>query len=307
MRNTLRNPIFKALAAMALLGAAAWAQKEQLATVQPYEAESGRAFRVTILGKTELCDPQFSHQAAKTGKGTLDLSAMAVNNPVAKCTAGPHDYKVDFDVPALQAGKYEVTIALGPACLYANPMCEIAIMPQYAGALTVRDSADLTFAIRPKRVAPDKAFDLFLTGKNITCGDEFSNLHAAADGNILRVSFTDKPNPAALCPAILTEYGPTFKVPALAEGTYQVFATRMPFCNTAGPCPLALVAPQLAGALVVAEGSVGILEDGTSGSAAPRQASQGRSLRVDLTRGTVAGAWKDATRDLSGRNLPPSR
>ncbi|MDB5103803.1 MAG: hypothetical protein JWP91_1492 [Fibrobacteres bacterium] len=298
-----RRAFHRAIAAALLAGAACLAQTDPSAAVAPREAESGIAFRVTVSGKTTLCNPQFSRRQALSGNGTLDLSVMAVNDPVAKCTAGEHDYHTDFEIPALKAGKYAVTIALNPACLYETPMCKIAVIRESAGDLVVRDSASLAYAIRPKRVAAGKPFELFLTGKDFTCGNVFSDLSAAVDGNVVRVRFTDKPNPAALCPAVLKDYGPTFQVPALAAGTYQVYALRSPYCSSAGPCPLALVAPQLSGALA-AEGADAIAP---SSKALSPAAAAGRAVRVDARGGKVTAAWKGGSRDLTGKGGHPGK
>jgi hypothetical protein len=99
-----------------LLTANLWAQtRTQTAYVSPAMAQSNLAFTVTISGKTSLCSPQFSNQKVVVEKNTLHLTVMAVNDPVAKCVAGDHDYKLDFDIPAIKAGDYELNVYLQPA------------------------------------------------------------------------------------------------------------------------------------------------------------------------------------------------
>ena len=55
------------------------------------------------------------------------------------------------------------------------------------------------------------------------------------------------------------DYGPTFTVPAMRAGTYQVFATMNPYCAPNSPCPLMMAAPSLAGALVVSKSTTKIV------------------------------------------------
>ncbi|GEM_PF-3858296 len=311
-RASSKHPSTASLALIPLAMAAAfssgWGQKvkEQVVSISPYQAESGKAFQVTLSGKTDLCNPRFSHWQVQVGEGTLSLTVLAENDPVAKCAAGPHDYATDFSIPAMKAGSYEVNAFLPPACAFAPNPCPIAYMPLYGGTLTVQDSAKLNFAIRPKQVAADKEFDLFVTHKDFTCGNEFSNLSSYVSGHSLYVQFTNRPHPEALCPAVLTDHGPTIKVPAMKGGVYQVFATAMPYCGTPGPCPLALMAPQLAGALTVGDGATAIFRPADNGSREGSEignngkAEKGR-LRFD-TRLGVMGWWRGAAVTLTGRS-----
>lgn len=224
-------------------------------SVTPHQAEAGKDFRVTVSGKTDLCMPIWSYISAKEQGGILTLSAAGANNPLAKCTAGPHDFSLDFLVPALKAGSYEVRFQRHLPCEFEKPQCEPFIFPDSGGTLVVVDRAKLSFSIKPRAAAANKSFDLFLTNKDFTCGNTYSNLNVGVRGWQVMLSFTNKPNPAAICPAIEADYGPTFKVPALAYGIYQVMAVMSPWCDSKGPCPLAPIAPQLAGALDI--GSVG--------------------------------------------------
>ena len=241
------------------------------ASISPYEAESGKAFAVTVSGKTDLCMPIFSHIEANAGTGELWLTAMAENNPLGKCTAGPHDYQLDFDIPALKAGEYNVMVTLKPPCLYQEPRCKIPEFPDSAGTLTVRDSAKLDYHIKPSHTPALKSFRMMVTNKNFKCSDEYLDLSVAVRGWQIIATFTNHPNPQGLCPAVLTDYGPTFTVPALESGTYQVFAAPKPYCAS-GICPIGLVAPQLAGALEArgqADGAVIWVEPGKVAAGMP--------------------------------------
>ncbi|MEO6094401.1 MAG: hypothetical protein ABIW76_01535 [Fibrobacteria bacterium] len=274
----------------------------QTVSVSPSQAESGQPFQVTLSGKSGLCAPIFTRHEVTVDAGVLNLSVMGVSNPAALCAVGEqeHEFHTDFNVPALKAGKYEVAARLLPACSYENPPCMPIRDPvEYGGILEARDSADMSFAIRPKRAAKDKAFELFVFGRNFTCGNEFSNLSFNVSGHSLNVSFTNRPHPEALCPAVLADHGPTFQLPAMASGVYQVFATAMPYCGTTGPCPLALVAPQLSGALTVGDGTVSLQRSIRQG--AEEKPGVGMvSLSIDHRLG-VRGWWHAAPVSLTGR------
>lgn len=96
-----------------ILSATLWAQTQvQTVFINPNQVESGKSFQVTLSGKSSLCNPQFSHHQTTVTNGSIQLTVMAVNDPLAKCTAGDHDYKTDFELPALKAGQYTVTASL---------------------------------------------------------------------------------------------------------------------------------------------------------------------------------------------------
>ncbi len=219
------------------------------ATIGPKEAESGHAFTLTVYGKTQLCMPIFSRQSAEAVKtGSLHLSVMAENNPLGKCTAGDHDYQVDFDIPALKAGEYAVSITLQPPCAYTEPRCLVPVVTDSAGTLTVRDSAKLVYQIKPKLTPSLKSFPMRVIHSGFKCDDVFTNLTVAVRGWQIFTTYTKPPHNGGICPAVITDYGPVFTVPALEAGTYQVFATETPYCSN-GLCPPIILDPLLAGSL----------------------------------------------------------
>lgn len=292
------------LAASCLPITALWAQTpDQVAYLSPNQAESGKPFQVTVSGKTTLCNPRFSHHSVRTGDGILYLTVLAENDPLSKCSAGEHDYATDFRIPALNADTLEVELYLPPACAFSSSPCPIANQPFYAGRLFIRDSASLYYAVRPKRVDADKAFDLFLTRKDFTCGNEFSSLATNISGHSLFLTYTSRLHPEALCPAILLDYGPTFKVPAMKPGVYQVFASPMPYCPTPEPCPLKadLPAPSLSGALTVGDGTVSLQPSVNPSGKEKPEAGRGR-LSIDDRLG-VRGWWHAAAVSLTGRRV----
>jgi hypothetical protein len=287
---------------------APWAQLQaqpQTVSVSPNQAESGKPFQVTLTGKSGLCAPIFSRHEVSVDEapaqhGVLNLTVMGVSNPAALCTPGEHEYRTDFNVPALKAGAYEVALRVLPACSYENPPCMPIRDPvEYGGILEVRDSASLHYAFRPKRVDKDKPFDLSVFHEDFSCGNEYSNPSASVAGHSLMISFTNRPRPEAPCPAVLAGYGPTLQVPALQSGVYQVFVTAMPYCGTQGPCPLALVAPMLSGALTVGDGVVSLRPSIRPGVKEKPGAGRG-GLSIDNRLG-VRGWWHSAAVSLTGR------
>jgi hypothetical protein len=296
-------------AATATIAAAQPGEPVQTVYVTPNQAESGKPFQVFLSGKTSLCAPQFSRHEAKAENGVVNFTVMAVSNPAANCTGEVTDFKTEFVVPGLKAGEYKVEARLYPSCHYDNPPCAMLRDPvEYGGLLYMQDSAKLAFAIRPDKVAADKPFDLFLTGKNFTCGNEYTGLTSTFQGEVLFLYFTNRPHPEVLCPAVLLDYGPTFHIPAAQAGVYQVMASVSPYCGTAGPCPLALIAPQLAGTLTVGEGPLSLRPGGSSrerggagtGKGAPGAAMRHGELRLDPRQGAMI-RWNDGNANVTGR------
>lgn len=272
----------------------------QTVSISPGQAESGKPFQVTLSGKSGLCAPIFTRHEAKAENGVLNLTVMGVDNPAALCTDGEHDYHTDFEVPALKAGTYEVAARLLPACSYETPPCMPIRDPvEYGGNLELRDSANLSFGIRPKRVDQDKAFELFVFSKDFTCGTEFSASSMTLSGHSIIVSFSYRPHPETVCRDAFADHGPTFHLPAMWSGVYQVFVTAMPYCGTNGPCPLALVAPQLAGALTVGGAAVALQPVAGGGSRERPHRREGKGLSID-THGVLG--WRHASAvSLTGR------
>jgi hypothetical protein len=247
--NTRIQSAFAAfsLAALCMAGTARAA-----AYLSPSQVEAGKGFTVTVSGKSDLCMPIWSQTRATEKDGLLTLEAAGVNNPAALCLAGvENDFNVDIPVPALKAGVYKVLFQRRLPCEFQPRACEPFIAPNSAGTLEVTDRAKLNYAFQPRTAAANRSFDLFLTNKNFTCGNTYSDMSVSVQGWQVYLTYTNRPNPAALCPAVIADYGPTFKVPAMAKGTYQVMAAAMPYCGKGTPCPLIEIAPQLAGALEI--------------------------------------------------------
>jgi hypothetical protein len=128
-----------------------------------------------------------------------------------------------FLMPALRAGKYEVWASDVPACLLATPTCTIAEpAPVSAGTLEVQTQAEPAFTFSPLSAPAGRGFDLNLLSYHFTCATIYENLVVQVVGDVINLSFLYREPSLIACPAIYAPYGPTFKIPALAAGTYQV-------------------------------------------------------------------------------------
>lgn len=210
----------------------------QEAFLKPDRADEGQAVTVTVTGKTDMCAPLFSEKVVTVSQsGGIMLTARAEPNIAANCGPGPYDYDLEFRIPALKVGVYPVYIALQPACLYDAQPCDIAIQTKYAGLFQVGPKAPVAYIIDPTQAKAGVDFTLNLLSYQFDCGTTFDNLAVAVDGKTLTLTFLDHAaSPGYACPAIYKPYGPAFKVKALAAGSYQVKAYRLPACH---PCEMA--------------------------------------------------------------------
>jgi hypothetical protein len=133
-----------------------------------------------------------------------------------------------------------------PECLYSQPMCLIAVRPESAGVLEVKEGTAPAFFINPASAPPNQAFALQLLSYDFTCATTYDSLSAVVAEGVITLSFRDYANPAALCPAVYMPYGPTFRIPALKEGSYKVKVNRLAtnVAADAGVLSIAGVAPR---------------------------------------------------------------
>ena len=110
---------------------------------------------------------------------------------------------------------------------------------------------DNSFSISPTKTDADKAFRLSLQTYRYQCGYSFSKQQVHVAKGRIDLEFFTTWDSTIICDAILTRGGPVFDVPALAAGSYEVYAIDMPPC-AAGPNPcLIKVIPEFAGVLTV--------------------------------------------------------
>jgi hypothetical protein len=129
-----------------------------------------------------------------------------------------------FVMPALAAGKYEVWATDVPECVYSG--CKIAVTPVSAGTLDVRDPAEPAYTFTPASAPAGQGFDLHLLSYGFNCATLYENLVVHLAGEMITLAFTTREQTDVACPAIYMPYGPTFKMPALPAGNYQVRVDR---------------------------------------------------------------------------------
>jgi hypothetical protein len=92
----------------------------------------------------------------------------------------------------------------------------------------------------PNRVEAGQSFALRILSYRYNCGTEFSHASFTRDGDALDFRFVARENPAAVCPAVIAPFGPSFDMPALPEGRYHLTATALQPCLVAPqPCEIA--------------------------------------------------------------------
>jgi hypothetical protein len=237
---TLYRPILLALGLAACIGAAS----AETLSVIPNPAKADTRFTLHLQGVAGLdCNSFFSRESATVTGNRIDLRYTVSHSGIVLDTTGGGDPAVCpvravpeakslpilpvFAMPALKAGSYEVWAANMPECLYSNPMCLIAVQPVSAGILKVEAAPAPAFFINPTSALPNQAFALQLLSYDFNCGTLYDSLSAVVADGVINLSFRDRQNPAALCAAVVMPYGPTFRIPALKEGSYKVKANRL--------------------------------------------------------------------------------
>lgn len=236
----------RSIFAIGLAAALASGQAMPALSVYPNPAPAGKSFLLYLQGLTADCYTTFARETVTVTGTRIDLryTSQAIVYPTdpptprtscpiplsgtAAASAGATPIVANlptFLMPALAAGKYEVWASDIPECIYSG--CKIALpAPVSAGTLEVQAPAPLSFTFTPTSAKPGQGFDLQLLSYGFTCATRYENLVAQVAGNIINLSFFDHEEPGIGCPAVYMPYGPVFKMPALAAGTYTVRVDR---------------------------------------------------------------------------------
>ncbi len=293
-------------------------QAQATGYISPSRAVANRAFQLNLSGSTGTgsCLSLGNPKAVVTDT-LIDLTLQTLIVPTAPgvppvpgtpgsvCTTGDYPINFDFHLPALKPGVYAVRGYILPTCMLANPACLIAPLPFVTSQLVVSAPEGLYYSISPKQAPAAKEFDLFLTSKNYSCADEFLNLESSVNGRTLMLTYTVRNDPAIRCAKPIQDLGPTFKIPAMTDGTYQVFASPNPYCPPGTICPLAKIAPQLAGALDIGD-PTGIGKTATHSTRNGSQPLHGNALQGKGYGGTFS-LWQGFRWDLMGRRPAADR
>jgi hypothetical protein len=247
---SLSRPVFFALGLAAALGASA----AQALSVAPNPAAAGTPFTLYLQGvASPACNSAFSRESVTVTGNRIDLrytippQVIPVDGadiypcPVYASPATIIAPMPAFAMPALKAGAYEVWATNMPECLYAQPSCKIAVRPESAGVLKVEPAPVPAYSITPSSAPAGQALALQLLSYDFNCGTLYDSLSAVVADGVITLSFLDRQNPAALCAAVVMPYGPTFRLPALKEGSYKVKVNRLSMSGTAEAGVLTIV------------------------------------------------------------------
>lgn len=113
----------------------------------------------------------------------------------------------------------------------------IAAAPLQAQAVDLPLAAP-DWQLTPAEAAAGQAFALTVLSSRYGCAHEYANQTIVVKEGRIDLSFTSSINPARLCAAVEKPFGPTFKMPALKEGRYEVYMDLMTAtCMVVGLCP----------------------------------------------------------------------
>jgi hypothetical protein len=236
---TLYRPILLALA----LAASVCAQTIQTLSVTPNPAPAGKAFQLLLQGVATECNTAFSRESVTVSGTRIDLRYTKISTGIVidAPTAGPTVCPMAatgpsagtllasmpvFTMPALKAGKYQVWATYIPECLYSQPSCKIAVMPESAGTLAVQGDVPMSYMLNPAAVPAGQAFALQLLSYGFTCATAFDELSAVVTDSVITLAFSDQELPKG-CMDAFNPYGPTFQMPAMKAGSYKVKVKRL--------------------------------------------------------------------------------
>lgn len=240
--GAIRNIAFAALAAAALGAASA-----QTLSVSPNPAPADKPFTLTLAGLYNGCYASFGRESVFVSGSRIDLrytrndgivvpmgkgADASVVDPicpvldtlVTRPNVGPVPVGPVFSMPALKAGKYEVWATDVPECVYSG--CKIGLNPVSAGVLEVKAQGTMTFTLSPASAPAGQGFDLQLLSYGFTCATEYLEKVVHVQGNLITLSFFHQERPDVGCIALYQPYGPVFRMPPLAAGSYEVRVDR---------------------------------------------------------------------------------
>lgn len=237
-----RAALRSTLACLGLGFVLASAQTKPTLSVTPNPATAGQAFVLTLQGLSTDCANSYARESVTVTGTRIDLRytttvmvqptdpPQPVTCPIP-ISAGPSGTTSAivanlpmFLMPALAAGKYEVWATDVPECVYNG--CKIAVTSVSAGSLEVRKAAEPTYTFTPTAAIAGQKFDLHLLSYGFSCATIYSDLIVHVVGNMITLSFFSKEPTDVACPAVYMPYGPVFKMPALAAGSYTIQVDR---------------------------------------------------------------------------------
>lgn len=266
-------------------------------TFTPASAAAGQAFALHLLSYDFTCGTSYDGLSAVVADGAITLNFLDNAHPEAMCPAVYMPYGPVFQMPALKAGTYAVSVNR----LSANAIVKAGTLQVTAG--TVHED----WYLKERTVAPDRAFEMQLLKDSLPFCTSFSNQSVSVSGGRIYASFqmlTGK------CAGISeTPIGPVFPMQALKDGIYPVHPYQLLPCETADPvCVVDRVAPPATDTLVVAKGLVLRMSVLRAGGL-KAELRGGAAVFALPAGGTVSGAgpWHAELLALDGRVLGEAR
>jgi len=240
-----RAALVSSVFALGLTAVLASAQTHSTLSVTPNPATAGKPFLLYLQGVTPTnCYTTFARETVMVTGTRINLRytsqsmvtptdppAPTSTCPIPVVTTGESSVvppRVDanlpiFSMPPLGVGKYEVWASDVPACLLATPSCTIAEpAPVSAGTLDVQASTEPAYSFTPTSAPAGQGFALHLLSYGFTCATTYQNPTVNVLGDVISLSFFATEPAGVACPAVYMPYGPTFNIPALTAGAYQV-------------------------------------------------------------------------------------
>lgn len=223
--------------------------------LSPAQVAADQAFSLSLLSYRYSCATEYDHLNVSAADGVISLGFTSRINPAVLCPMVYKPYGPSFRVPALKAGAYKVKAVLYQECHFNPAPCKSMPITEDAGVLTVGGEGRISYSLEPSTVKAGKTFSLQLVGSLFHCATEFSDLASRVQESHpprIVLTFRDTVNPLVLCTDENGSFGPVYKMPALAAGTYEVFAERLPVCAERGCTVVPTLQP--AGKLTVTDG-----------------------------------------------------
>jgi hypothetical protein len=199
--------------------------------LSPTTVPAEQSFSLSAQSYRYNCGTVYENQSVSVVGDRIDLSFTAEDRLDVACPTIYRPYGPTFRMPALKPGRYQVFMNLLLPCHVTQPACRAAIQVEEAGILNVGVEEPIRYSITPTATEAGKDFSLQLIGSQFGCAHEFSMTASRVQDGRITLTFLDRINPVILCAAVDgRKYGPTYKIPGLKAGTYEVIAERLPAC-----------------------------------------------------------------------------
>ncbi len=275
--------------------------------LSPSDVAAGRDFKLELSSYQFTCVTSFSHKRVRQTDSTIVLSFLAKDDLDIACPMIYKPYGTTFPVEGLNAGRHAVYVERLAPCMVSNPACMMAVVPELAGYIVATDEQPpKTTFVAPNPAKARKPFTLELWSYDFACNSEFSHQSVLVQGRDITLSYREQRLTRIACPAIYAPYKADFRLPALAEGRYRVFAQMLPDCMFIGKPECAvdpLIQRNAIDTLLVKEDvSTRVSLNVFNGVKTPSLVREGSSLRLEMA-ASKAGVLRVELFSLRGDRL----